>query len=211
MKVVATSRTVQGSGASRRLRRSGKVPGIVYGSQKTPVNIEIDHNPILLALKVESFHSSILDLEIDGKAEQVLLRDYQMHPFKPLVLHVDFQRVDAKQKLQTKVPLHFKNQDISPAVKLMGAMVSHVMNDVLVSCLPKDLPEFIEVDLANLAVGQSVHVRDISFPAGVTPVLHEGENPTIVTTSSPGGAGADEAAEGAPAAAPAAGEAKPAA
>jgi large subunit ribosomal protein L25 len=210
MKVVATSRTVQGSGASRRLRRSGKVPGIVYGSQKTPVTIEIDHNPILLALKVESFHSSILDLEIDGKAEQVLLRDYQMHPFKPLVLHVDFQRVDAKQKLQTKVPLHFKNQEMSPAVKLSGAMVSHVMNDVLISCLPKDLPEFIEVDLANLAVGQSVHVRDISFPSGVTPVLHEGENPTVVTTSAPGGA-AEEPTESAPAAAPAAGETKPAA
>lgn len=204
MKVVASSRTVQGSGASRRLRRSGKVPGIVYGSQKTPVNIEIDHNPILLALKVESFHSSILDLELDGKPEQVLLRDYQMHPFKPLVLHVDFQRVDAKQKLQTKVPLHFKNQEVSPAVKLMGAMVSHVMNDVLISCLPKDLPEFIEVDLASLAVGQSVHVRDISFPAGVSPVLHEGENPTIVTTSTPGGA-AEEIPSGAPAAPPAVG------
>ena len=211
MKVVATSRTVQGSGASRRLRRSGKVPGIVYGSQKTPVNIELDHNPIMLALKVESFHSSILDLEVDGKPEQVLLRDYQMHPYKPLVLHVDFQRIDAKQKLQTKVPLHFKNQDVSPAVKLMGAMVSHVMNDVLISCLPKDLPEFIEVDLSSLAVGQSVHVRDISFPAGVTPVLHEGENPTVVTTSAPGG-GADEPTEAAaPAAAPAAGsESKPA-
>lgn len=209
MKVVATSRTVQGSGASRRLRRNGKVPGIVYGAQKTPLNIEMDHNPVILALKVEAFHSSILDLEIDGKTEQVLLRDYQMHPYKPLVLHVDFQRIDAKAKLQTKVPLHFKNQEISPAVKLNGAIVSHVINDVLVSCLPKDLPEFIEVDLSTLAVGHSVHVRDLVVPAGVTLVLHEGENPTVVTASVPGGA-ADEAAPEAPAAAPAAGE-KPAA
>ncbi|MEN9758902.1 MAG: hypothetical protein RLZZ281_649 [Pseudomonadota bacterium] len=209
MKVVATSRTVQGSGASRRLRRDGKVPGIIYGAKKSPVNIEMDHNPILLALKVESFHSSILDLEVDGKNEQVLLRDYQMHPYKPLVLHVDFQRIDANQKLQTKVPLHFTNQDISPAVKLSAAIVSHVMNDVLITCLPKDLPEFIEVDLANLAVGQSVHVRDLVMPAGVSPVLHAGENPTVVTVAVPGGASDEEAAPAAGAAAPAA-EAKPA-
>ncbi len=199
MKVVATSRTVQGSGASRRLRRSGKVPGIVYGAQKTPVNIEMDHNPTILALKVEAFHSSILDLEIDGKSEQVLLRDYQMHPYKPLVLHVDFQRIDAKAKLQTKVPLHFKNQEISPAVKLNSAIVSHVLNDVLVSCLPKDLPEFIEVDLSTLTVGHSLHVRDLVVPAGVTLVLHEGENPTVVTASVPGGAGEEAAGEAAPA------------
>ncbi len=207
MKVVATSREVQGSGASRRLRRSGKVPGIVYGAQKAPANIEMDHNPILLALKVESFHSSILDLEINGKSEQVLLRDYQMHPYKPLVLHVDFQRIDAKAKLQTKVPLHFKNQESSPAVKLAGAIVSHVLNDVLVSCLPKDLPEFIEVDLSTLAVGHSIHARDLVLPAGVTLVLHAGENPTVVVASVPGGGGDDAAAPGA---APAA-DAKPAA
>lgn len=206
MKVVATSRTVQGSGASRRLRQSGKVPGIVYGAKKSPTNIEIAHNPLMLALKVESFHSSILDLEIDGKAEQVLLRDYQMHPFKPVVLHVDFQRIDANQKLQTKVPLHFKNQEISPAVKLSGGIVSHVLTDVLVSCLPKDLPEFIEVDLSGLAVGHSLHVRDLVVPAGVTLVLHAGENPTVVTASVPGGAAEESAA---PEAAPAA-EAKPA-
>ena len=206
MKVVATSRTVQGSGASRRLRQSGKVPGIVYGAKKSPTNIEIAHNPLMLALKVESFHSSILDLEIDGKAEQVLLRDYQMHPFKPVVLHVDFQRIDANQKLQTKVPLHFKNQEISPAVKLSGGIVSHVLTDVLVSCLPKDLPEFIEVDLSGLAVGHSLHVRDLVVPAGVTLVLHAGENPTVVTASVPGSAAEESAA---PEAAPAA-EAKPA-
>jgi large subunit ribosomal protein L25 len=203
MKVVSTSRQVQGTGASRRLRLAGKVPGIVYGAKKSPVNIEIDHNPLILALKVESFHSTILDLEIDGKTEQVLLRDYQMHPFKPLVLHVDFQRIDANAKLQTKVPLHFINQENSPAVKLSGGFVSHVLTDVLVSCLPKDLPEFIEVDLSNLAVGHSLHANDLVMPAGVTLVLHVGENPTIVTASVPGGSAADEADSGA--AAPAAG------
>jgi len=206
MKVVSTSRQVQGTGASRRLRLAGKVPGIVYGAKKSPVNIEIDHNPLILALKVESFHSTILDLEVDGKTEQVLLRDYQMHPFKPLVLHVDFQRIDANAKLQTKVPLHFINQENSPAVKLAGGIVSHVLTDVLVSCLPKDLPEFIEVDLSNLAVGHSLHANDLVMPAGVTLVLHSGENPTIVTASVPGGSAADEGG-----AAPAAGEAKPAA
>jgi len=202
MKVVANSRTVQGSGASRRLRRDGKVPGIIYGAKKSPINIEIDHNPLLLALKVESFHSSILDLELDGKSEQVLLRDYQMHPYKPVVLHVDFQRIDVNQKLQTKVPLHFKNQDISPAVKLSGGIVSHVLTDVLISCLPKDLPEFIEVDLATLSVGHSLHVRDLVMPAGVSLVLHTGENPTVVTASVPGGSAEEEAptAEAAPAA-----------
>lgn len=206
MKVVSTSRQVQGTGASRRLRLTGKVPGIVYGAKKSPVNIEIDHNPLILALKVESFHSTILDLEIDGKTEQVLLRDYQMHPFRPLVLHVDFQRIDANAKLQTKVPLHFINQENSPAVKLSGGIVSHVLTDVLVSCLPKDLPEFIEVDLSNLAVGHSLHANDLVMPAGVTLVLHAGENPTIVTASVPGGSAADEGG-----AAAAGGESKPAA
>jgi large subunit ribosomal protein L25 len=210
MKVIATSRQVQGSGASRRLRLSGKVPGIVYGAKKQPVNIEMDHNPMILALKVESFHASILDLEIDGKTEQVLLRDYQMHPFKPIVQHMDFQRVSADIKLQTKVPLHFKNQEVSPAVKLSGAIVSHVLTDVSISCLPKDLPEFIEVDLSGLAVGHSLHARDLVLPAGVSLVLHAGENPTVVTASMPGGGADDAAAEGG-AAAPAAGEAKPAA
>lgn len=213
MKVVATSRQVQGSGASRRLRRQGKVPGIVYGASKTPTTIEMDHNPVLLALKVESFHSSILDLELDGKTEQVLLRDYQMHPYRPIVQHMDFQRIDPNAKLQTRVPLHFKNAEVSPAVKLSGAIVSHVLNDVMVSCLPRDLPEFIEVDLSNLAVGHSLHARDISMPTGVTLVLHTGENPTVVTASIPAAMVEEEKpVEAVPAegAAPAGGEAKPA-
>jgi len=185
--VVATRRSAEGSRASRRLRRDGKLPGIVYGGKGEPIAIEMDHNPIFLALKVESFHASILKLELDGKSEQVLLRDFQMHPFKAQVLHIDFQRVEADQLLHKKVPLHFVGQDISPAVKLDAAMVSHVLNELEISCLPKDLPEFIEVDLSKLTVGHSVHVKDITLPAGVSLVLHGQDNPVVATASKPGG------------------------
>ena len=168
MKVVANTRSAQGTGASRRLRRAGKVPGIVYGSTETPVAIEIDHNDLFHALKKEVFHSSILDLELDGKAgSNVLLRDVQMHPFKLQVLHIDFQRVAANQKIHVKVPLHFVNAETSPAVKLAANVVSHVMNDIEVTCLPKDLPEFIEVDLADLEAQGTVHVSDLKLPEGV--------------------------------------------
>ena len=203
--VVASRRETQGTGASRRLRRSGEVPGIVYGGTNQPVSIEMDHNPILLALKVEAFHSSILNLELDGKSEQVLLRDFQMHPFKSQVLHVDFQRVDANSKLHTRVPLHFVGQESSPAVKLEGAIVSHVLNDLEVSCLPKDLPEFLEVDLSNLTLAHPVHISDIKLPAGVTLILHGQDNPVVATASKPGGASAadDAAAQGGEAAKPA--------
>jgi large subunit ribosomal protein L25 len=198
-KVVATRRSTQGSSASRFLRRNGKLPGIVYGGKGEAVSIEMDHNPILLALKVESFHSSILDLEIDGKAEQVLLRDFQMHAYKPQVLHIDFQRVDANTALHTKVPLHFVGQESCPAVKLDGAVVNHVLNEVEVSCLPKDLPSFIEVDLSGLTIGHSIHVNDIKLPAGVTIVLHGQDNPVVATAAKVGGSAADETpAAGAP-------------
>lgn len=187
-KVVASRRSVQGSGASRRLRRSGKVPGIVYGGATAPVSIEMDHNPIFLSLKAEAFHSSILSLELDGTAEQVLLRDFQMHPFKAQVLHVDFQRVDANAKLHTKVPLHFVGQENSPAVKLEGAIVSHILNELEVSCLPKDLPSFLEVDLSGLSLSHPVHVSNIKVPAGVSLVLHGQTDPVVATASKAGGA-----------------------
>ena len=169
MKVIATTRSTQGTGASRRLRRTGKVPGIVYGSTDTPVSIELDHNDLFHALRKEAFHSSILDLEIDGAAAtgSVLLRDVQMHPFKQQVLHIDFQRVAANQKIHVRVPLHFVNAETSPAVKLSANVVSHVMNDIEVTCLPKDLPEFIEIDLANLEAQGAVHVSDLKLPEGV--------------------------------------------
>lgn len=197
MKVVAFPRNEQGSGASRRLRRSGQTPGIIYGGEAAPVTISLDHNALFHALKKEAFHSSILDMEIDGKVQKVLLRDFQMHAFKQLVLHADFQRVDEKQKIHTKVPLHFVNAEVSPAVKLGGAIINHVMNELDVSCLPADLPEFIEVDLSKVETGASIHLADIALPKGVTAVLHGQENPTIATASVPAGqASADAAAEG---------------
>ena len=205
MKVVAFARKEQGSGASRRLRNAGQTPGIIYGGTGAAVKITLDHNALYHALKKETFHSSILDMEIDGKAERVLLRDFQVHAYKQLVLHVDFQRVDAKQKIHVKIPLHFVNAEISPAVKLSGGIISHVLSDLEISCLPKDLPEFIEVDLANLEVGNSIHLSDIKLPAGVTPVIHGGQdNPTIATASIPAGKVESDAEVAAAAAAPAA-------
>ncbi len=193
MKVVAFKRELQGSGASRRLRNSGQTPGIIYGGTDTPVTISLDHNALYHALKKEAFHSSILDLEVDGKAEKVVLRDFQMHAFKQLVLHADFQRVDANKKLHVKVALHFANAEISPAVKLHGATISHVANELEIECLPGDLPEFITVDLTNVDVGHSVHVADVALPKGVTAVTH-GNNLTIATASVPAGHVAAEAA-----------------
>ncbi len=186
MKVVAFARNEQGSGASRRLRTAGLTPGIVYGGANAPLAIKLDHNALYHALKKEVFHSSILDLEIDGKAEKVLLRDFQMHAYKQLVLHVDFQRVDQNQKIHVKVPLHFINAENSPAVKLSSAVINHVVQDLDIACLPKDLPEFIEVDLANLEAGASVHLADIKLPAGVA-VVHAQDNPTLVTSAVPAG------------------------
>jgi large subunit ribosomal protein L25 len=211
MKVVATARKLQGTSASRRLRNSGHVPGIVYGGKGEPIAVTMEHNPLWHALKVEAFHSSILDLEVDGSTQQVLLRNVQMHAFKQQVQHIDFQRVDADQKIHMKVPFHFVNQDISPAVKISAGIVSHILNDIMVSCLPKDLPSFIEVDLANLASGKPLHVKDVTFPAGVTPVLRGKENPVLVTVATPGGKAEDEPAPAAAAAAaPAAKAAAPA-
>jgi large subunit ribosomal protein L25 len=185
MKIVAGSRKVQGSGASRRLRNSAKVPGIVYGGTVTPSMIEIDHNPLYHALRVEAFHSSILDMELDGKVEKVLLRDVQWHPYRPLIQHIDFQRVAADRKITMRVPLHFLNQENSPAVKLSAAMVSHIVSEIVVSCLPANLPEFVSVDLANLEVGKPLHIKDIALPEGVTAVATG--NPVIVTASVKGG------------------------
>jgi len=193
MKVVAFKRELQGTGASRRLRKSGQTPGIVYGGTASPLAISLDHNALYHALKKEVFHASILDLEIDGVVEKVLLRDFQVHAYKQLVLHADFQRVDANHKIHVKVPLHFTNADISPAVKLHGAVISHVMVDLEITCLPADLPEFITADLAQLDAGQSLHVEDIALPKGVTAVAH-GENQTVAIATIPAGATAAEAA-----------------
>ena len=184
MKFVAYERTLQGTGASRRLRLSSKVPGIVYGAGK-PSMIEHDHNAIYFALKKEAFHSSLLDMELGGKTETVLLRDFQMHAWKQIVLHVDFQRVDEKTRITKRVPLHFINEENSPAVKTDKCLISHVVNDLEVQCLAAQLPEFITVDLAEVVKGQSLHVNDLVLPHGVKVVTHGKKNPVIAAVTLP--------------------------
>ncbi|MDP5009016.1 MAG: 50S ribosomal protein L25/general stress protein Ctc [Glaciimonas sp.] len=198
MKVIAFKRELQGTGASRRLRIAGQTPAIVYGGTEAPVNLALDHNALYHALKKEAFHSSILDLEIDGKSQPVLLRDFQVHAYKQLVLHVDFQRVNAKETIHVKVPLHFINAEASPAVKLESAIISHVITDLDISCLPADLPGHIEVDLANITVEHAIHLADLTLPKGVTAVSQE--NLTIATASIPRGKVEADAVADAPAA-----------
>ncbi len=188
MDVIANKRDVQGKGASRRLRRSGKTPGVVYGGNQAAVSIELDHNTLFYALKREAFHASVLSLNIDGVKESVLLRDYVMHPFRMEVQHVDFQRVDKTHKIHVSVPLHFINADVAPGVKLSGGNVSHIMTELNIACLANCLPEFVEVDLSALEAGHSIHVADIALPAGVEAALHKGENPAVVTIVVPRGA-----------------------
>lgn len=182
MKVVATSRKEQGTGASRRLRRTGQIPGIVYGANAQATAITIEHNPLWHALQKEKFHSSVLDLEIDGKTEQVLLRDYQNHPYKQQILHIDFQRVDANQKIHVAVPLHYSGHLESPAVKLHAGQVTFVANQLEVECLPADLPEFIAVDCSLLDITKrSIHANDLQLPAGVSIPDHGQANQSLVT------------------------------
>lgn len=200
MKVVATTRNAQGTSASRRLRHANKVPGVLYGGDAPPAAIEVDHNPLFHSLRKEKFHASILDMELDGRTEPVLLRDFQMHPYRPLVMHVDFQRVSADKPVHVRVPLHFVGQENSPAVKLSGAIVGHVLQEVDIACLPKDLPEFIEVDLSGLTAQDTIKVRDLKMPAGVKPLLKGRENPVVVSVTVAGAHVEEEAAAAAPAA-----------
>ena len=205
MKFVAFERAKQGTGASRRLRNTGKTPGIVYGGEGQPQLIELDHNALWHALKRETFHSTILDMEVAGKEAKVLLRDVQMHPFKQQVLHIDFQRVDAKTKLHMKVPFHYVKAEESQAVKFENCVVNHVMSELDISCLPADLPEFIEVDLSGMKKGMSLHLNEITLPKGVTVVNRGKPNPVLVSmVLTAGEEVADAAAEGGEAAAPAA-------
>ncbi|MBI2772706.1 MAG: 50S ribosomal protein L25/general stress protein Ctc [Burkholderiales bacterium] len=202
MKFVAFERAKQGTGASRRLRNTGRTPGIVYGGEGQPQLIELDHNALWHALKKEAFHATVLDMELGGKDAKVLLRDVQMHPYKQLVQHIDFQRVDAKTKLHMKVPLHYVNSEESQAVKFEHCVVNHVMSELDISCLPADLPEFIKVDLSGLKKGISLHLADITLPKGVTAVTRGKPNPVLVSVVTV--AEAEEPAAAAPAA-----EAKP--
>ena len=199
----ATTRALQGSGASRRLRHAGKVPGIVYGGEAAPVLIELDHNDLLLAMRKEAFHSSVISLTLDGKKQSVLLRDSQLHPFKAQVVHVDFLRVDTTHAIHQKVPLHFLNADEAVGVKIGGGVVSHAMNEIDVTCLPQDLPSFIEVDLKALDAGQTLHVSQLVFPKGVKPVTHGSDDPVVVAITVKKAAAEADGAEG-EAAAPAA-------
>jgi large subunit ribosomal protein L25 len=185
IEVIARKRTAQGTGASRRLRTSGFVPGVIYGGKDEPVAIEIEHEKVWHQLRKEAFHASILSLDLDGKKQQVLLRAVNMHPFRAQVQHLDFQRVVADQKIHMKVPLHFTSADESPAVKLSSALISHIMNEVDIRCLPADLPEFVLVDLSQITVGHSIHARDLVMPKGVEIVLKGKENPAIVTAQVP--------------------------
>jgi large subunit ribosomal protein L25 len=185
IEISARKREAQGTGASRRLRRSGKVPGIIYGGDKGPVNIELEHQDLFLNLRNEKFHASILTLALDGSKEQVLLRAVNMHPFKMQVQHIDFQRVSKDKKIHMKVPLHFVNAEKSPGVKEQAGVVNHVMNELDIVCFPGDLPEFVEVDLGSLSVGHSLHIRDVPMPKGVELALHKDENPVVATVVVP--------------------------
>jgi large subunit ribosomal protein L25 len=203
IEINAKKREAQGTGASRRLRRAGSVPGIVYGGGKDAVTIELNHKELFLQFRHEAFHASILNLNLDGKKEQVLVRDYQLHPVRNEIQHIDFQRVSATEKIHVKVPFHFINQEIAPGVKLAHGIVNHVMTEADVSCLAKNLPEFIEVDLATLEAGQSIHLSQIKLPKGVEFVqLAHGDDAAVASIPVPRGgvAAEEEGDEAAPAA-----------
>jgi large subunit ribosomal protein L25 len=196
MKFTAYARTLQGTGASRRLRVAGKVPGIVYGAG-TPTPIELDHNALFFALKKEAFHSSLLEMDIAGAVQKVLLRDFQLHPWKQQVLHVDFQRVDETTRLRKRVPLHFAGEENSPAVKTDKCLVAHVSTDLEVECLASQLPEFVNIDLSGLTKNQSLKVSDLKLPEGIKAVRHGTLDPVVVAVTTP----KEEVEEAAPAAA----------
>ncbi len=198
--ISATSRKDEGKGASRRLRHAGLIPAVIYGGEAAPQSIQLEHEKTWLASQHEWFYSSILDLNVDGKVQKALLRDIQRHPFKQIIMHIDFQRVDENKALRTAVPLHFVNEDKSPAGKSAEVVVTHELNEVVVECLPKDLPEFIEIDLSDLAVGAIVHLSDLKLPAGVSiPELKLGKEHDLAVVIAKHGK--EEAEAAAPAAA----------
>ena len=194
----ATSRADAGKGASRRLRRlENKVPGIVYGGKSDPVSISMDHDPLFHQLENEAFFSSIIQLKIDGKGEDVLLKDLQRHPAKNIIMHADFLRVDKNQTIVVQVPLHFVNEDTAIGVKMQGGRIAHQANEIEIRCLPGDLPEYIEVDMAQVEVGQVIHLSDVTLPEGVVSValgLGEEHDLTIANISAPKAETDDDAA-----------------
>lgn len=194
IEISANIRKLHGTGVSRRMRTSGRLPGVVYGGDGTVQSIEMDHKDMYYKLKVEAFHASVLSLNIDGKPIQVVLRDYQMHPFKQQILHIDFQRINQNKKMHVKLPLHFINAESAPGVKLSGGIVSHILTEVEVSCLPKDLPEFITVDLSEMKIGGILHLSSLILPSGVEILaLTRGDDQAVATLTTPRGGPAGEA------------------
>jgi len=186
--LTAQSRDVFGTGTSRRQRRDGHVPAVVYGAGKDNETVTLDHDQVMHSLEKEAFHSAIIDLETDAGSQQVILREVQMHPYRPLVLHMDFQRIKATEKLHMKIPLHFDGADVAPGVKTDGGILAHTMTELDITCLPKDLPEYIAVDVSELGMNESVHLSDVQLPEGVeltVTAYHEGENPTVATITAP--------------------------
>ncbi len=203
----AETRTAKGTGASRRLRREGKIPTIIYGGGKAPAMVSLDHNALWHLLENEAFHTSILKVQHDGESEQAVLRDVHYHPHKPLVMHIDLQRISADEKIHMRVPLHFIGQDVAPGVKIHGGIVTHIITEVDVSCLPSQLPEFIEVDMSGLNLHESVHLTDLKLPEGVELTgLSHGDQPVASIAAVKTSVEEEAPAEGA---APAEGEAKP--
>ena len=196
IEIKATKRDVKGTSASRRLRRAGVVPGVVYGGSNPAQPLELDHKALFMEFRHEAFHASILSLEVDGKKEDVLLRDYQLHPVRNTIQHVDFQRISATEKIHVKVPFHFVNAETCPGVKTGGGIVGHILNESEVSCLAKNLPEFIEVDLSALEIGESIHLSEITMPEGVefTQLAH-GADPAVSSINLPRAAVAETAME----------------
>lgn len=214
--LTAEPRSAKGTGASRRLRRSGKVPAVLYGAGKQPAMVSLDHNLMSRHLANEKFHTSILTVKVGGETDQAILRDFSMHPYKPIVMHVDLQRISATEKIHMKVPIHFVGGDVAPGVKIDGGIVTHLMNEIDITCLPKDLPEFLTADMSALGLNESVHLKDIKLPEGVaiTSLTHGGDNLAVAAISmikvveeAPVVAAAPAEGEAA-AAAPAEGEAK---
>lgn len=206
--LVAEARDDKGTGASRRLRRAGKIPAVIYGGGKEPAMVSFNHDHIMHKLEVESFHTSILKVKHHNKTEQAILRDVQHHPFKQQILHMDFQRISAKEKIHMSVPVHFTGEDVAPGVKLEGGIVSHLITEVDVICLPSQLPEFLSADISELNKGESVHLSDIKLPEGVelTSLAHGGDDLAVAAVVALRISAADEEADEAEAAAAAEGE-----
>ena len=186
IEINAKERKSKGTGASRRLRHEGTTPGILYGGVKDAISLEIDTKELFMQFRHEAFHASILTLNLEGKKESVILRDFQMHPVRNNIQHIDFQRINENEKISVKVPFHFINEETAPGVKIEGGLVSHIMTEIDISCLPKDLPQYIEVDLGELAMGESIHLSEVTVPEGVELTSLTDENdPAITSISKP--------------------------